>query len=323
MTHLEENINKTFVGVDIAKDKYDVCYPDDSRKIFTNNASGHKKLIKSLVKNVEVIIAMEPTGGYEQSLIYALQDAGLDVILASGFRVFNYAKAMGFTAKNDKIDSLVIRDFAKEMYPKGKLEIMLVKSNSFRKLEQWLNRRVQVVKLLVSEKQRHEKCGDKLIQKHMFKSIKFHEKELITIDIKIEVLSQDEELTNQAKRYKSVMGIGNVCANALVIYLPELGHYSNKAISAIVGTAPYCKESGKYKGKSKIKGGRSKLRSLLYMGVLSATSHNAIIKKFYAKLKKRGKHHNVAMVACMRKLLCILNAMERNNTKWNDNYRSN
>lgn len=322
MTHLERKTNKAFVGVDIAKDKYDVCYADNTRKIFSNNLSGHKKFIKSLSKGRETIIAMEPTGGYEQSLIYALQDAKIGVILANGFRVHNYAKAMGFTAKNDKIDSLVIRDFVKEMHPKGKLEIMMIKSINFRKLEQWLNRRVQVVKVLVSEKQRYEKCSDKLIQKQILKSIIFHEKEQITIDKKIEVLSQDQELINRAKRYKEVMGVGNVCANALVIYLPELGHYSNKVISAIVGTAPYCKESGKYKGKSKVKGGRNKLRSLLYMGVLSATSHNVIIKKFYDKLKKRGKHHNVAMIACMRKLLCILNAMERNNTKWDDNYCS-
>jgi len=119
---------------------------------------------------------------------------------------------------------------------------------------------------------------------------------------------------------QKIKGIGSICANALVIYLPELGHYSNKVISAIVGTAPYTKESGKYNGKSKIKGGRNKLRSILYMGVLSAIHHNIIIKKFYDRLKKRGKHHNVAMIACMRKLLCILNAMERNNTAWDDNF---
>ncbi len=322
MTHPDKNINKKFVGVDIAKDKYDVRYSDDSTRIFPNNKTGHKSFIKSLAKSDKLLIAMEPTGGYEQSLISALQNAGHDAVLTNGFRVKNYAKAMGYFAKNDKIDSLVIRDFAQEMYPKGKLQILMKKSANFRKLEQWLNRRAQVVKILISEKQRHEKCTEKVLKTHMEKSIAFHEKEQKLIDEKIEELSQKEELINRAAKFKEVMGIGNACANALVIYLPELGHYPNKVISAMVGTAPFCKESGKYKGKSKIKGGRNKLRSILYMGVLSATSHNTIIKKFYDRLIKRGKHHNVAMIACMRKLLCILNAMERNNTHWDDDYCS-
>ena len=322
MTHPDRNINKKFVGVDIAKDKYDVRYSDDSTSIFANNKTGHKSFIKSLTKSDKLLIAMEPTGGYEQSLIYALQDAGHDAVLTNGFRVKNYAKAMGYFAKNDKIDSLVIRDFAQEMYPKGKLQVLIKKSLNFRMLEQWLNRRAQVIKILISEKQRHEKCTQKVLKTHMKKSIAFHEKELKLIDGKIEELSQKEELINRAAKFKKVMGIGNVCANALVIYLPELGHYPNKVISAMVGTAPFCKESGKYKGKSKIKGGRNKLRSILYMGVLSATSHNTIIKIFYDRLIKRGKHHNVAMIACMRKLLCILNAMERNNTQWDDDYCS-
>jgi len=320
MTHLDKNINKEFVGVDIAKDKYDVCYNDGSRKIFSNNATGHKKFIKSLRKSDNFLVTMEPTGGYEQSLIFALQDAGHDVILASGFRVKNYANAMGYIAKNDKIDAQVIQEFSKEMYGKGKLEILMIKSANFRKIEQWLNRRAQVIKLLTAEKQRHEKCIEKVIKTHLKKSIAFHEKELKLIDEKIEKLSQKEELAKRANKYQKIKGIGNVGANALVIYLPELGHYSNKVISALVGTAPYCRESGKYKGKSKTKGGRNKLRSILYMGVLAATTHNSIIKKFYDRLIRQGKHHNVAMIACMRKLLCILNAMERNNTEWDDNY---
>ena len=261
---------------------------------------------------------MEPTGGYEQDLIYALQDAGFSVILCNGFKVHNYGKALGFNAKNDKIDSYVIKSFAEDLYPKGKIEILKTKSQNFRLLEQWLNRRIQVVKLLTSEKQRLAKFQSKAINKLCQKSILFHEKEIKIIDKKLEILSQKE--SHRADRFKEIMGIGDVCANGLIIYLPELGHYSNKVISAIVGVAPYCKESGKHKGKSKIKGGRNKLRSILYMGVLSGINHNKVIKKFYNRLIKNGKPHNLAMVACMRKLLCILNAMERNNTRWDDNY---
>lgn len=320
MTHSQSKSYKEFIGIDIASEKYDVCYYDNSTKVFSNTAKGHEKFINTLSKKTGVILAMEPTGGYEQELIYALQDAGFDVALCSGFKVNNYSKALGFNAKNDSIDSYVIKHFAQDMFAKGKLTILPIKSFNFRKLEMWLNRRLQVIKVLTSEKQRLGKTQDKVINKMLQKSIKFHEKEIEIIDRRIEELSQNAEQAARTKRYKEVIGIGDVCANGLSIYLPELGYYSNKIIAAIVGVAPYCKESGKYKGKSKIKGGRHKLRSLLYMGVLSAIKYNKVISEFYYRLKKNGKSHNVAMVACIRKMLCILNAMERNNTRWDENH---
>jgi len=156
-----------------------------------------------------------------------------------------------------------------------------------------LNRRVQVIKVLTSEKQRLKKSRDKDILKVIKKSIKYHEKEIEIIDKQIKTLSQSKERLERTKRYKEVVGIGDVCANGLSIYLPELGHYPNKVIAAIVGVAPYCRESGKYQGKSKIKGGRDKLRSILYMGILSAIKYNKVIGEFYYRLKKKGKSHNV------------------------------
>ena len=322
MTHSHSKSNKQFYGIDIASKKYDACYPDGSLKVFSNNAKGHAKLVKTLSSIDEVILAMEPSGGYEQELIYYLQDKGFKVALCSGFKVNNYAKALGYNAKNDAIDSNVIKQFAQDLYGKGMLPILSVKSIGFRKLENWLNRRAQVTKMLTSEKQRLAKSQDNYITKMINKTIKSMQKDIKLIDKKIEELSKNEELQSNTKRHKEVIGIGDACANGLSIYLPELGHYSNKAIAAIVGVAPYCKESGKHKGKSKIKGGRHKLRSLLYMGVLSAIKHNKVISEFYYRLKAKGKPHNVAMIACMRKMLCILNAMARNNTKWDVDYCS-
>jgi transposase len=320
MTHSQEKSNKQFIGIDIASKKYDVCYPDESTKVFQNNSQGHAKLIKSLPKDVELVLAMEPSGGYEKELIYALQDAGLDVALCSSFKVKNYSKALGFNAKNDSIDSYVIKHFAKDMFAKGKLIIAPVKSADHILLENWLNRRAQVIKMLISEKQRLDKSNDKDISSMLIRSIRYHEKEIKIIDEKIKKLNQDKEQIQRTKRYKEFVGIGDVCANGLSIYLPELGHYPNKVIAAIVGVAPYCRESGKYKGKSKISGGRDKLRSILYMGVLSAIKYNKVISEFYYRLKKKGKPHNVAMIACMRKMLFILNAMQRNQTNWDANY---
>jgi len=320
MTDLFSKSIKEFIGIDIASEKYDVCYFDGSIKVFSNTEKGHAKLIKSLAGKVDVILAMEPTGGYEQGLIYALQDSGFDVALCSGFKVNNYSKALGFNAKNDCIDAYVIKCFSEDMFAKGKLPILPVKSHNLRSQELWLNRRLQVIKVLTSEKQRLGKVEDKDLSKMLQKSIKFHEKELEIIDTKIADLGQNTEQTSRIKRYKEVEGIGDVCANGLSIYLPELGYFPNKTIAAIVGVAPYCKESGKYKGKSRIKGGRHKLRSLLYMGVLSAIKYNKVIGEFYYRLKEKGKSHNVAMVACIRKLLFILNAMERNGSSWDENY---
>ena len=127
-------------------------------------------------------------------------------------------------------------------------------------------------------------------------------------------------MSGQAETFKQVKGIGKVCSKALVIYLPELGKFSHSKIAALVGVAPYCHDSGKHKGKSKIKGGRKTLRGLLYMGTLSAIKHNPVIKSFYDRLIGKGKHHNVAMVACIKKLLRILNAMAQNGTPWQENY---
>jgi len=249
-----------------------------------------------------------------------LQKNSYRVVLANALKVRRYAEAMGFLAKNDPIDSYVIKSFGEDLYPKGKLEVLIAKSDDFRQLESLLNRSRQLVKLITSEKNRIDKTADKYIKRSIARMIKILEKELNRIKSKIEKLCDQCNLSEQAKRYEQVKGIGKVCSNALVAYLPELGKYSHSKIAALVGVAPYCKESGKYKGKNKIKGGRKTLRGLLYMGALSAIKHNPVIKSFYDRLTAKGKHHNVAMIACVKKLLRILNAMAKNDTFWLENY---
>ena len=320
MTQISKKEKLDCIGIDVSKDKLDICYTNDTKKRFLNTKTGFRKLIKSLPSKERVLVVLEPTGGYERKALYALQTAGYNVALADTFKMRNYAKAMGIYAKNDPLDSYVIKSFGEDMYPKGKLQILYKKSDEFKQLENWLSRSKQLVKTISCEKQRYEKSIDKDISKSHLKIIKVLEKELSKIDEKIQILSEQSELLEQAEIFKEIKGFSNKCANGLLIYLPELGHVSNKRISSIVGTAPFCRESGKYKGKSKIRGGRAKLRSILYMGVLSATIHNKIISKFYNRLIKKGKPHNLAMIACMRKMLCIINSMVRNNTRWDDNY---
>jgi len=321
MTQISKKQKLDCIGIDISKEKLDICYTDNSKGKYLNTTIGFKKLIKSLPSNKDILVVLEPTGGYERKVIYALQAAGYNVALANTFKMRNYAKAMGIYAKNDPLDSYVIKSFGEDMYPKDKLQILYKKTTEFKELENWLTRSRQLVKTITCEKNRHEKSIDKDISKSHLKIIKILEKELGIIEEKIQSLSESFKLLKKAETFKKIKGFANVCSNGLLIYLPELGHVSNKRIASIVGTAPFCRESGKFKGKSKISGGRAKLRSILYMGVLSATIHNKIIKRFYDRLIKKGKPHNLAMIACMRKMLCIINAMVRNNTQWDDNYR--
>jgi len=320
MTQISQKEKLDCIGIDVSKAKLDICYTNDSKGRFLNTKAGFKKLIKSLPSNKDILVVLEPTGGYERKVIYALQTAGYNVALANTFKMRNYAKAMGIYAKNDPLDSYVIKSFGEDMYPKDKLQILYKKTTEFKQLENWLTRSKQLVKTIASEKHRYEKSIDKDIGKSHLKIIKILERELGKIDEKIHILSAQAKLLEKAEVFKKIKGFGNACANGLLIYLPELGQVSNKRIASIVGTAPFCRESGKFKGKSKIKGGRAKLRSILYMGVLSATIHNKIISKFYSRLINKGKPHNLAMIACMRKMLCIINAMVRNNKQWDDNY---
>jgi len=320
MTQIEAKKNMKFIGIDVAKQTLDICLSDNKRMSCLNGDSGFKLLIKALPHPDDAIVVLEPTGGYEKKVIVSLQKAHYNVILANALKVRRYAQAMGYLAKNDPIDSYVIKSFGEDLYPKGKLAILLDKTDEFRRLNLWLNRSRQLVKLIATEKQRLEKTPEKVVARSIQRIIRCLEKELKQTEKKVQESSDKCQLSEQAKKYKEVKGIGDVCSNALVTYLPELGKYSNKKIAALVGVAPYCNESGKFKGKSTIRGGRETLRSLLYMGTLSAIKHNPAIKIFYDKLTQRGKHHNVAMVACIRKLLCILNAMAKNNTQWQENY---
>jgi transposase len=320
MTQMIEKAKYEFVGIDVAKDKFDVCLSDNKKISCLYTKVGLKKLIKNIPSPEDCIIVLEPTAGYEKKLIDYLQKAQYKVILANGLRVRRYAQAMGFLAKNDPIDSFVIKSFGEDMYPKGNLEVLLQKTDEFKKLELWLNRSRQLTKSMASEKQRIEKSSDNEIIGSMEQVIRYLERELRKSEEKIKFYSEKNNLSDKINKFKKIKGIGDVCANALVVYLPELGKYDNKKIAALVGVAPYCKESGKYKGKNVIQGGRETLRSILYMGILSAIKHNLIIKEFYDRLIKKGKYHNIAMVACIRKMLTILNAMERNNTQWQENY---
>jgi transposase len=260
---------------------------------------------------------MEATGGYEKPLAHFLQGQGVAVSIVNAKRVRDYAKALGLLAKNDVIDAKVIRMFADAVNPK----LLPTVSDAQQALDAQVHRRDQLVKQRAMEKQHLETVGNKEAIRSIKRTIAFLDKEIARIEKTIKALIKtDPTLTEKVDRLSGVKGIGDITALTLIADLPELGQLTNKEISALVGVAPFCRDSGAQKGKRTIWGGRIQVRSILYMAALSAVQYNPPLKAFYDRLLVKGKTKKVALVACMRKLLIVANSMLRNNTEWNPNH---
>jgi transposase len=309
--------NKTYyfnIGVDIAKQKFDVSFSDQRVASFDNSLAGFKLLLKEIKNQSQTRVVMEATGGYEKPLAQFLQSQGIAVSIVNAKRVRDYAKALGILAKNDRIDADVIRQFADAVNPKP----LSTASDTQQALDTLVHRREQLVKQRAMEKQHIETVGNKDAIRSIKRTIDFLDKEIERIEKAIKVLiNADSRLTEKVDRLSAVKGIGDITALTLIADLPELGQLTNKEISALVGVAPFCRDSGSQKGKRTTWGGRTQVRSILYMAALSAVQYNPPLKAFYNRLLMKGKSKKVALVACMRKLLTIVNSMLRNNTEWN------
>lgn len=312
-----DGVKRKMIGVDVAKQTLDIAI--DERKHFTidNQENKFSKLINSIVDADNVCVVMEATGGYERKLVNFLLSKEIAVSVVNAKRVRDYAKAIGQHAKNDRIDAQVIRQYAEMTQPK----LCPQQSDSAIQLDALIKRRDQLVKQRVAEKHHLEAATHPDSIRSIKKFIKVFDKEIELIETKIKKLIEtDQSLKKQMKRLTLVTGIGDITAATLLALLPELGQLSNKQICALVGVAPFCKDSGMMKGHRAIWGGRALIRSTLYMATLSAVHHNKPIKIFYQRLIANGKLKKVALVACMRKLLTILNSMTKNNTEWNPNF---
>lgn len=313
--------NKTYsfnVGVDISKQKLDVSFSDQKTASFENNFAGFKQLLKELKNKSQTRVVMEATGGYEKPLALFLQSQGIAVSIVNAKRVRDYAKALGRLAKNDRLDAEVIRLFAEAVNP----QVLATSSDTQQALDALVRRREQLVKQRTMEKQHAETVGNKEAVRSIKRTIDFLDKEIARIEQAIKALiNADSALVEKVDRLSAVKGIGDITALTLIADLPELGQITNKEISALVGVAPFCRDSGTLKGKRTTWGGRTQVRSILYMAALSAVQFNPPIKTFYNRLVKNGKTKKVALVASMRKLLIIINSMLRNNTDWNPEYR--
>ena len=313
-------MTKTFVGIDIASKKFDV-YIDthDKHLSLERSKEGVDKLHEYLNSNelkVELIV-MEATGGYESFVACALDALGYPVSVTNPRNIRNYAKALGKLAKTDRIDAQVLASFAKNIQP----ERTKLVSQEQVKLKKFVRRRNDLLVMFRIEKNHLHIEEDKDLQSSIHNTLDVIEDELNIIEAKIEeMINSDETLSKKSEIIQSFPAAGKVLASTFLAELPELGDLSETKITSLTGIAPFNCDSGLMRGKRKIWGGRSKVREVLYMVALVAIRRNSIIKEFYQRLCSNGKPKKVAIVACMRKILLILNAMLKNSNHWDENY---
>ncbi len=305
------------IGIDIAKEKLDV-HLLDAQKYFTfeNNKCGIAKCLKLCIESEPGLIVFEATGGYERLLAAELMANNLPVARVNPSRIRNYAKSIGRLAKTDKIDAQIIAQYGFLNKP-YQLEQSDIKSIELKDL---VARRNQLVDMKTAESNRLEHAANEVVLRSVKKSIKCIEGQIDVINKTIKNrIDSVPELKEKARRYKTVPGIGFVTAHMLVSELPELGHRNRREIAMLNGVAPINKDSGKKRGKRSTGGGRKQVRDKLFMPILVAIRHNPPLREFYRRLvEEKGKTKKVAIIATMRKLLCILNAMAKNNEDWRD-----
>ena len=299
---------EVYVGIDVSKDKLDVAtWGEKGCPELSNSKRGIAKLVKQMLVLGPKLMVVEASGGYEESLVMALFEAGLPVALVSPQRVRQYARAKGLLAKTDRIDAQVLADFGKTLQPR----LFVGKSEERRRLSALLSRRKQLNEMLQAEKNRL-RTQDLCLQQSLKRTIRSLKTELEVIDQEIEqFLREHQALEKQEKLLRTAKSIGRVTAATLLADLPELGQLDRKEIAALVGVAPMKRDSGRKRGHRKTQGGRPEVRSALYMATLTGIRYNPILKAQYEHLVKRGKEKKVAITACMRKMLTILNAMMR------------
>ena len=299
--------------MDVSKAKLDVSITNTPTIFqFSNSEKGLKELAKVLPKKKQTLIILEATGGYEKLAANYLRKKGFAVSVVNAKRVRDFAKASGKWAKTDRIDAETIMQFGKAFNPTPQP----LGSLDEEKRLQAINRRDQLVKMIILEKQHLEhSCAE--MKTSINKHILYMKKELASVERALEELfSLDKELRDKRDRLDEIKGVGKVTAMNVLIHMPELGKLSSREASALAGVAPFNKDSGQSKGKRETGGGRASVRTALYMAVLSARKFNPVIKKFYDRLIKKGKLKKVAIVACIRKLIIIMNAMIRDNSSW-------
>jgi transposase len=303
------------VGIDIAKYHFDLCLLPEGKAVhYPNDSQGIDDCCRFLALAKPEAIVLEATGGYEQALTIQLQAAGLPAIIVNPRRVRDYARSSGRLAKTDKIDAQVIAEFATS----PRLSVRELPDAKARQRMAWIARRDQLVELSVAERNRLEHAIDPLVTQSLRRILAVLQQQIAVIDEQLaEQIATDEQLSRKAQIIDSVPGLGTTTAAMLLTRLPELGRVNRRQIAALVGVAPINRDSGTYRGRRMTGAGRVRVRTALYMPMLSVIRCNEPMRAFYRRLLANAKSKMTALVAVMRKLLTILNAMIKNNQAWN------
>jgi len=298
-----------YVGIDVSKDRLDVrIRPGGERCALSRDEAGLADLVKRLQAVKPELVVLEATGGYEQVVLAALVSAGLPAVAVNPQQVRHFARAIGQRAKSDPIDAEVIAHFGEAVRP----ELRPLPDEATRMLSELVARRRQIVEMMAAERMRRQQISSQRITRGIERHLAALQKELSEIERDLDETIRGTPAWRETEELLTgERGVGPIVARTMIADLPELGDLSRRRISALVGVAPYVRRSGKWQGQSHIAGGRASVRSVLYMATITALRCNPKIKAFYERLLAAGKIKKVAIVACMRKLLVILNAIVR------------
>jgi transposase len=295
-----------YAGIDISKAALDLSLRGAKVQRFANSGEGIARLIKHLKKAGRFQVICEPSGGYERGLLEALWKECIAVSLVNAARIRSFARAQGLLAKTDAIDATVLRDFGALLKP----EPMSPASPQRQKLSALVQRREQLLGILQMEEQRLSQCFDREVKKLGKSLIKELQKQIKAVEAMIaQAVDHDDAMRGQSERLQQVRGVGNVTASTLLAEMPELGSLSGNEAAALAGVAPYNRDSGLLRGRRTIRGGRLRVRRVLYMAALVATRFNPVLKAFYLRLVSAGKPKKLAITAVMRKLIVLLNSI--------------
>ena len=302
-----------YVGIDVSQERLDVAFAESLIEAFANDETGHNALCARIQSLKPALVVMEASGGLERDIAGVLSAAGIPLRILNARHVRHFAQATGTLAKTDRLDARTLRRFAQMLKP----EARALQPEQVVRLQAQMTRRRQLIEMLGMEKNRLRTAHPE-VQPNIKASIRWLEKQLRAVDHDIDrLLREAGAWRDKLELLESVPGIARVTSLAVLTALPELGSLNRREISALAGLAPFNRDSGKWSGKRCIYGGRREARSALYMAALVGARYNPALKRFYTRLRDAGKPAKLALTACMRKLLVILNTMLRDRCSWN------
>ena len=306
----------TYVGINVAKAQVDVAVrPTDDRWEVPHDEAGVRQLVSRLKTLEPVMVLLEASGGLELPLVAALATEELPVVVVNPRQVRDFARATGKLAKTDSLDAAAIAHFAEAVRP----PVRPLRDAETQALNSLVARRHQVITMLVSEKNRLSSAATVAVRPRIEAHIAWLERELDDLDKGLrQTLRQSPVWREKDDLLRTVPGVGEQLSLTLLAYLPELGTLDRRQVAALVGVAPFNRDSGTMRGKRTVWGGRARVRAALYMGALVASRFNPVIRNFYQRLLAAGKPKKLALTACMRKLLVILNSMLKHRSPWRD-----